>query len=1147
MRNVINLIGFVPFLIVMFLNAGVDLGHKITIQNILVKNFSGDTLIILSSIINLLILLPFVLAFSLSGFLSDKFSRTTITRICATLEILLTLLITIFYYFGFFYAAFAATILLGLESAIYSPAKYGLIKKLVGAENLGVANGLVQSITIVAILIASLAFSIIFEKYVNGSNIAEMLHSIYFIGIILFILAVVQTIFTFKIPFFEPTDEKLNFDKKKYFKFNYLVENLKILFKSRNLFLCIIGISVFWGMSQLIIATFPAHFKLITGSDNVEIIQFILAVSIIGIIIGSAIAGNYCKKHIEIGMVPFGSFGLFISVLIFANASNIFWMCVGSFAFGFSGGIFIVPLNANIQFFTPEKQMGRVLAGSNFFQNIFMVLFLVFGVMLVYFKIPTNGIFSILAVCMLICTFIAIRNLPHLFTRILVWPLFRLGFKVNVGGVENIPQKGGVLLLGNHISWIDWAMVQIAAPRPIKFAMYKSFYDIWYLRWFFKIFGVIPIGLGVSKSAIEKIHELLNNGEVVALFPEGHISYNGILDEFKSGFELAAKDANAVIVPFYIRGLWGSSFSRANSYYKKISTHGKRYIRVDFGAPMDINSTANEVKNKVIELSFFSWTNQILTLEPMQFNWLKQAKSNLFKTAMIDSTGANLNNLKVITGIILFINKMEHLFKGQKNIGVILPSSVAGSITNLMLFMLGKVSVNLNYTLSEENLIKCVEIGEIKTIISSRKFVEKLKDRGFDLQNSIGNKFIFLEDIKDKISKRDKICALLKALLLPKFMLEFLYFANVKIDDEATILFSSGSEGTPKGVVLTHKNIMANIKQLIELVNANENDAILASLPIFHCFGLTVTTLLPLSEGILSVHVPDPTDAATIGKMSAKFRTTIMFGTSTFFRIYTRSKRINPLMFSSIRFAIAGAEKLNQSTKEDFKMKFGITIYEGYGTTETTPVVCVNTPSILEPEFFQELKFSKNGTVGLPLPGTIVKIVDPDTLKELPVGTEGLVIIGGLQVMKGYYKNDKKTKEVITEIDGVRYYKSGDIGFIDNDGFLTITDRISRFAKIGGEMISLGAVESLLSEIFKDEISFCCTNVDDAKKGEKIIMLYMGEIDESEIKKRILDSKIASIMQPSVIYKIDQIPLLGSGKINLKALKELALKLENEK
>lgn len=168
-------------------------------------------------------------------------------------------------------------------------------------------------------------------------------------------------------------------------------------------------------------------------------------------------------------------------------------------------------------------------------------------------------------------------------------------------------------------------------------------------------------------------------------------------------------------------------------------------------------------------------------------------------------------------------------------------------------------------------------------------------------------------------------------------------------------------------------------------------------------------------------------------------------------------------------------------------------------------------------------------------------------MKELPVGTEGLVIIGGLQVMKGYYKNDKKTKEVITEIDGVRYYKSGDIGFIDNDGFLTITDRISRFAKIGGEMISLGAVESLLSEIFKDEISFCCTNVDDAKKGEKIIMLYMGEIDESEIKKRILDSKIASIMQPSVIYKIDQIPLLGSGKINLKALKELAVKLENGK
>lgn len=1143
MQNIKNFRGFVPFLIVMFLNATLDLGHKITIQNILLKNFSDNELIVLTSVVNLLILLPFLMTFSLSGYLSDKFSRTRITRICALFNVILTLFIAIFYYFGLFYLAFFMTFLLGIVAAIYSPAKYGLIKKLVGSENLGYANGIVQGITIVAILLASFAFSVIFENFVRGENISQMLNSIYLIGVILFILAVVELVFTFKIPKFQPSNENLEFNKAKYFKFGYLVQNLRAVFKSKNLFLCMFGLAVFWGISQLIIATFPAHFKQITGSDNAAAVQFILAVSTFGIIFGSLLAGNYCKKHIEIGMVPFGAFGLFVSLLVFANASTPFFMAVGSFAFGFSGGIFIVPLNANIQFFTPENQMGRVIAGSNFLQNIFMIFFLLFGMALVYFQISTSEIFTIVAFVMLICTILAIKSLPHLFARILVWPFFRLGFKVNVSGIENIPQSGGVLLLGNHISWIDWAVVQIASPRPIKFAMHKSFYDIWYLQWFFKFFRVIPIGVGASKSAIEKIHELLNNGEVVALFPEGHISYNGVLGEFQKGFEVAAKDTNAVIVPFYIRGLWGSSFSRASEHFKK-SHSGKRLIRVDFGKAIDINSTANEVKDKVVELSFFSWEKQISALQPVQFNWLKNAKSHPFRRAMVDSTGANINNLKAITAVILFINKLEHLMKDQKHIGVILPSSVAGSLINLMLFMIGKVSVNLNYTLSEENLLKCVEKAELKTIISSRQFVEKLKNRGFELESSIGDKLVYLEDIKEQISKKNQIFALLKALLLPKFMLEFLYFANVHIDDEATILFSSGSEGSPKGVVLTHKNIMANIKQIAELVNANKDDAILASLPIFHCFGLTVTTYFPLSEGLLSVHVPDPTDAYMVGKMSAKFNTTIMFGTSTFFRIYTRSKRINPLMFGSIRFAIAGAEKLNASVKEEFKMKFGITIYEGYGTTETTPVVCVNTPNILEPEFFEELVFSKSGSVGLPLPGTIVKIVDPVSLSELKNGEEGLIIIGGLQVMKEYYKDEAKTAEAIAEIDGVRYYKSGDIGYLDKDGFLVITDRLSRFAKIGGEMISLGAVEMALGEIFKDEIILACTNLADEKKGEKIVMIYVGEMVESEVKAKILSSKMVGIMQPSAIYKVDEIPVLGTGKVNLKALKEFALKLE---
>lgn len=1138
--------GFLVFVIIMFINATIDLGHKITIQNIIVKSFDGDMLVILTAIVNLLILMPYVLLFSISGFLNDKFSRTKIIRYAAMSAMALTFFITISYLLGWFYISFFMTILFAVQSAIYAPAKYGLIKKMVGAENLGAANGIVQAVTIIAILLSSLAFSIVFENLVSvGGDVSEIMESIWIIGIVLFICSTLETYFAFKIPFYEASSPNVVLDKAKYIKFGYLRENLNFILGARNIFLCTLGLGTFWAVAQLVIATFPAHFKSVSGSDNVIIIQAILAVSAIGLAVGSSVAGSYCKKHIELGIVPFGAIGLFIALLMLASSSTAFGMGFASFLFGFSGGIFIVPLDANIQFFTSEERMGRVLAGSNFIQNIFMVTFLILAIIFVLFDIQTRQIFIITAFSLLICAFFAIKSLPHLFARILATPFFKFGYKVNVDGVENIPKQGGVLLLGNHISWIDWAVVQLASPRPVKFAMHKSFYDIWYLKWFLVFFRVIPIGAGVNKTAITRIRTLLENGEVVALFPEGHISYNGQIDEFQKGFELAVQDSGAKIVPFYIRGLWGSSFSRAQRYYKKItSIDGKRSIRVTFGEQMDSNSKAYEVKEKVMELSFFSWGKYIDTLEPVQFGWLKQAKSNLFKRSIVDSTGVDMNNLKVITAVLIFLSKFKKSFSNEENIGVILPSSAMGSIINLVLFIKSKIPANLNYTLSDKILNQCVQKANIKTIITSKQFVQKLVARGFDLEKSIGDKLVYLEDIATTITKKNKIFAMLKAIFLPRFMIDIIYFTNSKIDDNATILFSSGSEDSPKGVVLTHKNIMANIKQIAGLLNTIEDEVILASLPIFHSFGLTVTTYLPLSEGIISAHVPDPTDAFSVGKIAAKYNATVMFGTSTFFRLYTKNKRLNPLMFRNIRYAIAGAEKLNHIVKKEFKIKFGITIYEGYGTTETTPVVSVNTPNVLEPEFFKELVFNKEGSVGLPLPGTIIKIVDPVTLKDLKRGEHGLILIGGHQVMPGYYEDEERTNECIVKIDDVRYYKSGDIGCLDEDGFLSITDRLSRFAKIGGEMISLGAVEIMIAEIFQDEIHFSCANLPDDKKGEKIVMLYSGELDKEEVSSRIRASKIVSIMQPSIFYKVEALPLLGTGKVDFKSTKELAKSLD---
>ncbi|MDR2905326.1 MAG: acyl-[ACP]--phospholipid O-acyltransferase [Helicobacteraceae bacterium] len=1155
MRELLKIKGFLPFIVVMFVNASVDLAHKITIQNVLIKSFDGATLVILTALINAMILLPFIFLFSSSGFLNDKFSKTTIIRYATIAAIFLTTMILFCYIQGWFIAAFVMTFLLAIQSAIYSPAKYGLIKKLSGVEKLSLANGLIQALTIIAILLSSFIFSAIFESFYTSDLTSpnEIITAMTPIGLSLIILSGLEAFFAFKIPFFAAENEEVGrFDLRSLTRLKYLRENLKIVRENNDIWLSIIGLSIFWGVSQMILAAFPAHYKMVTGDDNALIIQGILAVSAVGVIFGSLIAGLYSKHHIELGIIPIGALGVFISLITFTYATSDLLMALCSLSFGFFGGLAIVPLNSVIQYFSKESNIGKILAGNNFMQNLAMVLFLILTSLFVAFDFSTKQLFTLTAILMLFASIFAISKLPHLFVRILLLPILKFGYKIEVKGIENLPPSGGVLLLGNHISWIDWLILQIASPRCLKFVMFKAIYDLWFLRWIFKFFDVIPISGGATKSAIENIRARLVNGEVVALFPEGVISYNGQIGKFERGFELAVENLNVPIIPFYLRGLWGSSFSRADDYYKQLRRAGKRDIIVAFGEPLPVSAKAREVKKAVVKLSLEAWDSYISRQAPLHIHWLRRAKQNPFKRAIADqASGAVLTNFKLIISVLLFIDKLRFRLANEENVGVLLPSSAAGAIVNLALLALGKKPINLNYTVSVANLKSAVENAEIKTIIASEKFVEKLAAKGFDLAPILGDRALYAENIKDSIAKFEMIAASLKALLLPTAILEYFHFAPADLDDVAAIIFSSGSESVPNGIELTHKNLLANIKQVADLINFRKEDSVLNSLPIFHSFGLTITTFMPLCEGIFTVAVPDPTDAANIGKMCAKYRVSILLGTSTFFRLYIKNKKMEPLHLQTVRLAIAGAEKLKADVKDGFKIKFGIEIYEGYGATETAPVVSVNMPDTLEYPSLKPLVFNKSGTVGLPLPGTIVKIVDPESLAELPTGEDGLILIGGSQVMKGYYKNPAKTAEVIVKIGDYRYYKSGDKGHIDEDGFVSVADRYSRFAKIGGEMISLTSVESYAARATGDlhgEIDLAAVALADEKKGEKIVLLFAAEsLAAEDFARNLRGSDMPPLLIPAEIYKVDTLPKLASGKADFKASKELAAKLSSDR
>lgn len=1148
MLELIRTRGFGAFISVVFLNAFVDLGHKIIVQNAVFKAYDGQTQIVLTAIVNALILLPFVLLFSPAGHISDRFAKARVMRVSAWLAVLLTLIITYSYYHGNFHLAFAMTFLLAMQSAIYSPSKYGYIRDLVGAAKLAEANGFVQVATTLAILLGTFAFSIGFEHYLSSTttwNEATILTDIAPLGWFLVAGSLLELALAYRLPVFKPVTAALQFDWRAYARGNYLRDNLRLIWRQDIIWLSIVGLSIFWAIAQVVLASFPAFVKAEMGITNTVVIQGLMACAGIGIVFGSSMASRASKNHIETGLIPVGAVGVAACIVAMPLLGGPFALGLNFVALGFLGGLFIVPLNALIQYHANEAQRGRVLAGNNLIQNTTMLAFLAVTVGLASIGAGTDVLFAILAVTAVGGAVYTLYKVPQSLVRFIVNEIFSSKYRLAIVGFENFPQTGGVLLLGNHISWIDWAIIQMASPRPVRFIMERSIYERWYLKWFLDFFGCIPISAGQYQQALTEVTACLNRGEVVCLFPEGTISRHGQLSEFKHGYEKAAAEAHGVIIPFYLRGLWGSSFSRSNTGLKSLrKSPRKREIVVAFGEPLPMQTTADVLKQKVFELSISAWEEYTDSLPDVATAWLTTARRLGSRTAITDTTGKPVSYRRFATATLLLTRLLQRQCRGQ-NVGVLLPTTSAGALTNLAILNCGKTVVNLNYTASIGALGSAIRKAGLTHIITSRRFVDKLTARGIDI-TALGDEasLIYLEDVMATPSTPRRLATLAAFSILPTPLLLRLFHRRVDINEPAAILFSSGSEGEPKGVVLSHKNIMSNIRQVSDVLNTEADDVVMATLPLFHAFGLTVSTLMPLVEGIPVVTHPDPTDAANIGKAVARHKATILFGTSTFFRLYTKSSRVLPLMFSSLRIVVAGAEKLAPAVRDAFKLKFNKDIFEGYGATETTPVASVNVPDELDVGSWKVQRGTKAGTVGMPLPGTSFRIVDPDTLATLPPNEDGLILIGGSQVMLGYLDDRERTDAAVVVLDGKRWYKTGDKGHIDEDGYLTIVDRYSRFAKIGGEMVSLGAIEEAARTALElPDLACVAIALPDAKKGEAVTLLVAsdpGGPDPDTLRAKLGAAGMNPLMIPAHIRGVEAIPVLASGKTDFVAARRFA-------
>jgi acyl-[acyl-carrier-protein]-phospholipid O-acyltransferase/long-chain-fatty-acid--[acyl-carrier-protein] ligase len=1142
--------GFYAYLSVLFLNAFVDLGHKIIIQNTVFKTYDGGKLMALTATINALILLPYVLLFVPSGFLSDKYPKNKVMRFSAWVAVGLTLMITLAYYQGWFWFGFAMTFMLAIQSAIYAPSKYGYLKELVGEKQLTAGNGAVQAGTMIAILAGTFVFSVLFEHLLSTTHFPTgnldknlILEHIAPLGWILVALTLFELVNAYRVPQKAETKQAMKFNWGDFATGKTAKADLKFIWNHKTIWLTIVGLSLFWAVSQVILASFPTFAKDHLALTDTGIVNGITAFAVIGIMLGSFWVARISKNTIETGLIPLGAAGLTLSVFLITQIESPTLHAINFLFMGIMGSFFVIPLRTLMQYHTDNAFLGRVIASNNLVQNITMLSFLGITIALAKWGLDSQYFFLILAVVLVVGAGYTVYKLPQSLIRFIISRLISFRYRTHVINFDNIPANGGVLLLGNHISWLDWAMIQIASPRQLHFVMSKTYYNKWYLKRFLDLFGVVPIGHTASAESLKTVTQLLNDGKAVCLFPEGTISRSGQLNEFKRGYEIVAENApNAEIIPFYLHGLWGSRFSYSEKLLRENRKTGwKRDIIIAFGEAISINTPHDELKRIVTEVSLTAWQHYTENLPSLSETWIRNSKKQLSQDKVCETSGQCLNAAKFMTAVFRF----AHLIKKEspeQNIGILLPATIAGSITNMAVMTLGKTIINLNYTASKEALQGAVILAEIKTVYTSKKFLEKLKQRNIDMEAILDNtRLIYLEDLKPKISKASMLSTLLQVYILPASLLSKLYVKKTKPEQTAAILFSSGSEGLPKGIELSHKNLTANARQVANVLNPDNDDKIVSTLPTFHAFGLLATTLMPLSEGIPILCHPDPTDVLNIAKGVARFKATFLFGTSTFFRMYAQNKKIHPLMLESLKFAVAGAEKLKPEVREMFTLKFNKSIMEGYGATETSPVASVNLPDYLDTNLWKLQQTNKQGTVGHPLPGTALRIVDPDTMESLKTDEDGLILIAGPQVMKGYLNHPEKTLEAITEIDGQHWYKTGDKGHLDKDGFLTIVDRYSRFAKVGGEMISLTAVETQVSEALEDvECDMLAVALPDKKKGEKIILLIAQDIKYSDIKKALRKHQVNPLMQPAQSFYVENIPRLGSGKPDFSNAKKLA-------
>lgn len=1199
--------GFIALLVTQFTVAFNDNAFRWLLIPIGKAYVDGDFIRMLGSVF---LVIPFLIWTSIAGFVTDRFSRRSVMIWCKLIELILLAVaigailmgpVTTGESTDDVYAIPAKVVvlllilfLLGSQSTFFSPSKYSSIPDLVPDDQLSAANGIVSMLTMAACVLGQViggfifAWTTLFTDKPNAQGAVDRMASgipggeqIWMTALVLLGIAAIGFFSSFYIPKFKPVDVNAKFPKNPFLQTG---RDLAALFANRRLFWVSVASGFFWGLASLAVLNIDkfATEHLMVQQQFVTILAAVLS---IGIAIGAVVCGYISGRKIELGLVPLGALGigLFLIVLGFTPGYSVpvgiggglpwgipyLFATVVMFLIGLMAGLYDIPLSAYIQRFSPTGQRGRMIAAYNFisfsmmliFSGLFMLAAKIFDLISGCYPpslaiwiatgLLTLGVFSALF-CWL--------N-PFFWISIITIPI-RLLYRPKVVGLENLPEDGGALLVSNHISLLDGLILYSVLPRNIRYFAHEAFVPKFLegVARETKLIKVLP-GKKVVL-ALKTARQALKDGDLVGVFPEGGITRNGQMKAFEPGFlsilKGAEKDGKPIpIIPVNLHGLYESMFGYKYGD-KKITLRPRKLpndVIISFGKPIFEPKYPMQVQRAVQELGIDSYREHGTKRLPTPCRTLiKTCRKRGRRRMFADTTGRDLSGYMFLTAtLVLRKLLLQHVLDSKQDephVGVLAPMSVGGCLLNAAIALDRRVPVDLNFTFGKDGIDSCVRQAGIKHILTSREIIKRYPEL-----KELDAEIICTEDILGKVTPRIKICNLLRAVALPRWLLEWSLGLHSKgINDElSTLIYTSGSTGKPKGVMLTNDNLAEVGRSFVDAMRMNDQDTVLGFLPFFHAFGFMGNYWLPIFCGGAGVFHFNPLEPKKVGEWARKNPVTFVASTPTFLRNFLR--RCPKEDFEHASTVMCGAEKVPIDLMDAWEEKYGARPGEGFGATELSPLPTTNVPDNRTIDRFHI--YRKDGSIGRAVANVAVKIVDLETGEDLAPNEIGMIVVKGPIVMKGYYKQPELTAEVIK--DG--WYTTGDVGRIDEDGFVWITGRQTRISKIGGEMVPHVLIEEEIQKIIakayadqglaEENIAgngpvVAVTALPHETKGEQIIVLHRElPLTPKEIIDAMINENVPRIWIPqqSGFFAVDSIPVLGTGKLDLAALKQKAVDL----